>query len=166
MYYSGYVGSLYHYYGAQGISHGIVYSLSRNWALVGSGGGMPERYYIPKIHQFRSISQTDLILHQFPDLVCNCNICRKELNGNPDNIAAFYGRPDLLRKHFLEVRKLEFSSIESVSVSEQVAELRNSFNLYHEGVSQLRNPDAILSHANMRGLEFLNEWADAFSELV
>ncbi|MDP8238937.1 MAG: hypothetical protein P9X24_07595 [Candidatus Hatepunaea meridiana] len=140
------------------ISHGILYTQHKSYEMTPGGGGVPERYYIPKFHEFRSMSQTDLILHKHPDLICDCEVCQAIFHGNPDNIIKFRDNPDLLRQHFLTVRRRECTSLESMGVDLLKANLQKTYDDYHDSTSQLPNPDAFLSYSKMRGLEYLIEW--------
>ena len=98
-----------------------------------------------------------------PELICNCAVCSKELSGNPDNIIKYSDDPDLLRRHFLTVRKEEINSIESGKIDDLLAELDVTYNTYHPSISQLPNPDSMLPTATMQGLDYLQSWRDGIS---
>jgi hypothetical protein len=164
--FGGYLAVLFNFDGATALSHGILYTQHKSTEVVPGGGGVPERYYIPTFHEFRSLSQTDLILHKHPELMCDCAVCKKVLKGNPDNIILFTDNPDLLRSHFLTVRRREADAIESASEKTVVANLRSVFKKYDASIRSLPNPDAIISASQMQGLQYLNEWADAFATKV
>jgi hypothetical protein len=161
--YGGYLLILSAHDGLDGISHGILYTESKSMELTPGSGGPPDRYYIPQFHEFRSMAQTDLIFHRHPELMCDCDVCRKTLAGNPDNIILYYDNPELLRGHFLSVRRSEADRIGSSSLAEEVAALRSTYATYHSSIVELPNPDAFVRASNMRGLDYLNEWANAFS---
>ncbi len=151
--------------GLKSIGHGILYSQHKSYEMNAPGaGGVTERYYIPRLRQFRSLSQADLILHQFPELICNCRICDDTMGGNPDRIRHFYDDPDLLRKHFIEARRKEADAVGQRSLAEEAEDLREVHARYHGAVSILRNPDAFVSGARMRGLDVLLAWADGISD--
>ena len=162
--YGGYLLLLSAHDGLESIGHGILYTQHKSYEFAGPGaGGVAERYYIPRLRQFRSLSQTDLILHQFPELICGCRICEETMGGNPDRIRHFYDDPDLLRMHFIEARRKEAGAVKGRSLVEEAEDLRETFVKYHGAVSILRNPDAFVSGASMRGLEVLLAWADGIS---
>jgi hypothetical protein len=161
--YGGFLMLMSKFDGLLGLSHGILYTQHKSRASTPGGGGAPERYYIPAIHEFRSLSQTDLILHKHPELICDCAVCERHLGGNPDNIIHYRDNPDLLRRHFLSVRRGEANDIETAVQSEIVRELRRVFDEYDASFQELPNPDAFVSEAPMPGLAYLSQWADAFS---
>jgi hypothetical protein len=160
--FGGYLAVLFNIDGSSALSHGILYTQHKSTESVPGGGGAPERYYIPAIHDFRSLSQTDLILHQHPELMCDCVICKKTMKENPDNIILYRDNPDLLRRHFLTVRRREADDIETASIKDEVANLRAVFKTYDKSFRSLPNPDAIVSATQMQGLKYLEEWANAF----
>lgn len=152
--------------GLKAISHGILYGQHKSFDLTPGAGGMVERYYIPRFHSFRSLSQTDIILHKHKELMCNCEVCKEVMNGDPDNIILFADEPEKLRQHFMTVRKTEVERIKNISLSEEVADLRQVFNSYHNSISKLPNPDAFISGHTMNGLNYLNIWADGIGRKI
>ena len=89
----------------------------------------------------------------------SCDICKKYLAGNPDNIINYADNPELLRRHFLKVRKKEASDIEDIEKSEIVKQLYSTYNRYDQSFRDLPNPDAFVSGTMMQGLEYLKSWA-------
>jgi len=162
--YGGYLLILSYFDGMSAISHGILYTQHKSTDLVPGSGGAPERYYIPAIHEFRSLSQTDLIIHKHPELMCDCQVCEKVLGGNPDNIILYGDNPDLLRRHFLHSRRREADGIARSSPKAEAKRLGEVFKQYHVSFLALPNPDAFVSSSKMQGLGHLREWADAFAD--
>lgn len=152
--------------GLSAVSHGIIYSMHKSFAVTPGGGGVPERYYIPKFKAFRSLSQTDLILHRHKELICHCEICRDVMQGDPDKIVLFADEPEKLRQHFITVRRNEADQIKNFNRANIVTELRDTYKNYHDPISHLPNPDAFISGSNMRGLEYLNSWADGIAKTI
>ena len=152
--------------GLSAISHGILYSLHKSFVITPGGGGVPERYYIPKFKAFRSLSQTDFILHRHTELICDCEICQDVMQGDPDRIVLFADEPEKLRQHFIAVRRNEADQIETTKRDTIVDELRDTYSIYHKSISHLPNPDAYKSGSNMRGLEYLNRWADGIEHNI
>ncbi len=152
--------------GLSAISHGILYSLHKSFVITPGGGGVPERYYIPKFKAFRSLSQTDLILHRHTELICDCVICQDVMRGDPDRIVLFADEPEKLRQHFIAVRRNEADQIETTKRDTIVDELRDTYSIYHKSISHLPNPDAYKSGSNMHGLEYLNRWADGIEHNI
>lgn len=161
--YGGYLLIMSAFDGMSAISHGILYTQHKPTTLVPGSGGAPERYYIPGLHEFRSLSQTDLILHKHPQLMCDCTTCLEELKGDPDRIIRFVDSPDQLRRHFLHCRRREADEIRNSSPEAEAARLRKAFHDYDDSIRALPNPDAFRSTSRMRGLDYLNQWADAFA---
>jgi hypothetical protein len=159
--YGGYLMALMKHEGLSGISHGILYTEHKNYRATPGSGAPPERYYIPKFHEFRSLSQTDLILHKHPELICGCSVCRSVIGGDPDNIIHFHGRRELLQRHFIFARQAELDALDGATNSGSATELRNTAANYHKTVARLPNPDSIKLNARMRGLDHLNVWASA-----
>jgi len=160
--YGGYLMLLYSFDGLSAISHGILYTQHKSTLFQKvSPGGPRDRYYISSFREFRSISQTDLILHKHPELICTCEICSTILDGNPDNIILLADEPELLRAHFLHARRSEVQSIIDSSPGEEKRVLIETYENYHASIEILPNPDAFVSHTNMRGLDYLNVWADS-----
>ena len=152
--------------GAKAVSHGLTCSQHKSFIVTPGGGGMPERYYIPKFKAFRSLSQTDNIFHMRQELMCNCPVCNELLQGNPDNIVLFADEPEKLREHFINVRRQEADDMESFNRQSLVTELRSVYGTYHNLISKLPNPDAFLSGRNMKGLEYLNFWAEGIAQTI
>lgn len=161
--YGGYLMAALRFDGLQALSHGILYTQHKSHTLSPGSGGAPERYYIPGIWEFRSMSQTDIILHQHPDLMCACSVCAPVLAGNPDNIVKFVDQPDLLRRHFLTVRRAELDVIESSTAAKEAARFMTAHAKYHAAFSALPNPDAMVSNAMIQGLDYLKNWADGIT---
>jgi hypothetical protein len=95
--------------------------------------------------------------------MCDCRVCKKIFRGNPDNIIRFADNPDLLRRHFLVVRRREADALESTSLSDELERLGETYERYHDSISSLPNPDAIVDPSAMRGLGYLQTWIEGFS---
>ncbi len=162
--YGGFLMILSHFDGLDAISHGILYTQHKAISTTPGSGGAPERYYIPAFHEFRSLSQADLILRRHPELMCDCPICEETVAGKPDNFIRFSDKPELLRKHFLEVRRQEADAIEASDLHDEIDNLRDTYSKYDESIRELPNPDAVVSGASMDGLAYLQHWADGFSD--
>lgn len=160
--YGGFLMMLMQGDGLQAISHGILYTQHKEPGMLPGGGGVPERYYIPKFHDFRSLSQANLILKRHPELAGGTPTATKVMGGDPDKVFLFASKPELLRRHFLEARKAEAKLLESQPMPSIVKELRATRKKYNASVSQLPNPDATVSRGDMKGLDYLEEWAAAF----
>lgn len=160
--YGGYLFLLSAQDGIQAVSHGILYTQSRSYVRGPGSGGVPERYYIPEVHQFRSLSQADLIVHKHPELLCNCAVCEKYIQGNPDNIIRYADEPELLRLHFLTVRRAEADTVDNLDLAKEAERLMGTFETYDESFRALPNPDALRSGGRMRGLGYLRQWANSF----
>ena len=158
--YGGYLLMLMESEGLKSISHGILYTQHKGFRILPGGGGAPERYYIPQLKGFRSLSQTDLILHQHTELICRCEICTDIMGDNPDSFIQFGDEPDLLRRHFMAVRRQEADAMEGMDIDEEIESLRETYQTYNDSINRLPNPDAFVSHSRMRGLEYLNTWAE------
>lgn len=160
--YGGYLMLLASNDGLDAVSHGILYTQGKSYTSTPGGGGPIERFYLPRIHQFRSLSQTDYILQRCPDLMCQCEICHEHLGGDPEQIIKYADNPELLRRHFLKVRRLEADSFPTENMGAETRALELTYQRYHPVFRQLPNPDAWVSDAPMPGLGYLHNWANAF----
>ncbi len=159
--YGGYLMMLMSFDGLAAVSHGILYTESKSTTLTPGSGGPAERYYIPKFHEFRSLGQTDLIIHRHPELICDCAVCKRHMGGKPDNIVRYMDNPELLQEHFLTVRRAEADALGASSPQKEADALRRTYAAYHASISDLPNPDAFISKAPMKGLAYLERWASA-----
>lgn len=161
--YGGFMMMLMDFDGIAAVSHGILYTQDKAGEQVPGGGGVPERYYIPKFHDFRSLSQTNLILKKHPELATGTPTADAVMAGDPDRIFVFASQPELLRRHFLEARRRECELLATKNLPQIIAELKDSHAKYHASVSRLPNPDAPVTGGDQRGLDYLLTWASAFS---
>lgn len=161
--YGGFMMMLMEYSGMAAVSHGILYTQDKAGEQVPGGGGVPERYYIPAFHDFRSLSQTNLILKKHPELAGGTPTADSVMAGDPDRIFMFASRPELLRQHFLEARRRECDLLAKTNLPDVVKILRETHAKYHVSVSKLPNPDALVTAAEQKGLDYLIAWADAFA---
>jgi hypothetical protein len=160
--YGGFLMMLMKTDGLQAISHGILYTQHKEAGLLPGGAPPPERYYIPRFHDFRSLSQANLILKQHPELAGGSPTADKLMGGDPDKIFLFSSKPELLRRHFLEARRAESKEVQSRAMPSILKDLRETKRKYNASVRQLPNPDATVSGGDMKGLDYLEEWAAAF----
>lgn len=162
--YGGYLLLLAEHDGLTSVAHGILYTQHKSRDISGAGdGGAAERYYIPGIRQFRSLSQSDLILHKHPELICPCHVCAANLRGDPNRIVVYADNPHLLREHFLAARALEARDVSTRSLFDEAARLRKAHTRYDASIRALPNPDAFISGGGMKGLDFLLQWAEGIT---
>lgn len=161
--YGGFMLMLMERDGMVAVSHGILYTQDRAGEQVPGGGSPPERYYIPSLHDFRSLSQANLILKRHPELVGGTPTSDSIMAGDPDRIFLFASRPEALRQHFLEARRWECDLLASTPLPEIISGLRATYHKYHDSVSRLPNPDAVMKGGDQKGLDYLLAWADGFS---
>jgi hypothetical protein len=161
--YGGYLLMLMAFDGLKGLSNGILYTQHKDYGGTPGAAVVPDRYYIPAFHEFRSLSQTDLILHRHPELICNCPICVGVMGKDPDRFIHFDDEPELLRKHFITVRRKEADDLRTAKLPNILTRLRATHTSYHKTVSALPNPDAFISSGPMKGLEYLLNWANGLS---
>lgn len=161
--YGGFMMMLMEYRGMVAISHGILYTQDKASEQVPGGGAVPERYYIPAFHDFRSLSQANLILKKHPELAGGTPTAESVMSGDPDRIYMFASRPELLRRHFLEARRRECQTLASTKLEDVLRRLRDTYGKYHDSVSKLPNPDAVVTGGEQKGLDYLMSWVNAFS---
>lgn len=161
--YGGYLMILANHYGLNGLSHGILYTQKKSYTLTPGSGAPPERFYIPKLHQFRSLAQTDYILQRNPELMCDCPICDHYLDSDPQRIFEYGDEPELLRRHFLKTRRSEADQFPTLNFEDKLQSLQEVYDRYQPIFQQIGNPDAWVSNAQMPGIAYLRRWADALS---
>jgi hypothetical protein len=164
--YGGFRTALLSFDGLSALSHGILYTEHKMREMLPGGGGVAERYYLPRLHEFRSLAQAELILKRIPKLFCHCDVCESSLGGNPNRLKTASQDPDFLRSHFLAVRRTELDNLQGRSREDFVSELRLTYETFHSSVSALDNPDAMYEKRSMVGLENLMRWADALSARI
>lgn len=161
--YGGYLMLLANEYGMDGISHGILYTQSKPYTLTPGSGAPPERFYIPDLHQFRSLAQTDYILQRNPELMCECPICRSFIDSDPQRIFEYGDEPELLRRHFMTTRRREADQFPSEDFQGYLESLQEVHDRYQPIFQEIGNPDAWTSNAQMPGISYLDRWVDALS---
>lgn len=164
MLYGGYTSLLASFDGVSGFGHGILYTTHKSMYLTPGGGGAPERYYIPAFHDFRSLSQSAVLVAKKPRLLCRCDICEPTLGGDPMKFSRLALNPELLRLHFLTTRKREREDLQKKSKLALLNELDHDYENYNKFVSLLPNPDAPISGGTMAGLEYMRQWSQGFRE--
>ncbi len=107
--YGGFFNMLLYKYGVTCISHGIAYSEAKSMyaAVKQMGGGVPVRYYIPELHQFLTIQNSLIILRERPELICNCPVCQRIIQSDPEKVTRFEQEEELVELHFLYNRQQE-----------------------------------------------------------
>jgi hypothetical protein len=99
------------------ICHGICYGESKDPFSTLSGGGF-KRYYVPKLHNLVSLSSSQELCKELPELKCNCDICKKFQIDEIENMSSIE-----LGKHYLITRKREIDEIESIDLSDLNSQL-------------------------------------------
>lgn len=161
--YGGYLFMLTGHFGLEGISHGILYTEHKDSERSpGSAGGVPKRYYIQQFHNFLSLGKAQYIFQSNPELMCDCDVCQEITNGNPDKVIPDYFDEDDLKRHFLRVRRKEIDNISNYTLGENLDELKEIKDKYHNSINGLPNPDAKISDSTQQGLGYLEKWIRAF----
>ncbi len=113
MLYGGFYSLLLYHYGLSCICHGLLYSEHKdvNSSTSQSSGPAPVRYYLAELHQFLTLEKALVVLRKRPDLICECPICRRILQNDPENVMKFEGEENLAIMHFLYKRNEEKAMI-------------------------------------------------------
>ena len=83
--------------GLTSIGHGVAYWEHKNWEPL-AGGGLPTlRYFYPPLRRRLTFLDADQVVdttgiadaEEFHSRVCDCSMCRRTLNGDLGNFAAF-----------------------------------------------------------------------------
>jgi hypothetical protein len=85
--------------------------------------------------------------------------------GKPDNFIRFEDNPELLRRHFLTIRRREADRLEESNLDEELADLKEVHKRYHKSISSLPNPDSIVDMP-MKGLDYLLVWVNGLREEI
>ncbi len=123
--YGGFFTLLLYYFGVSCVSHGLAYGESRSigaTAQVGTGPA-PVRYYIYELHRFFTLDDALKILRERTDLVCECPVCRRVLQGDPENVTMYQNEETLAEMHFLYNRYQERSLISSNNLQNSIEHL-------------------------------------------
>lgn len=165
--YGGYFSQLLSSIGLSGVSHGIGYGESKE---INAIGGVPsvQKYYMPKLFQRMTPESTIKLLNNmklstkedFFDKVCNCNICKHNIFDNNIDLRFFIYLDDMdssknLRsnarvnctKHYLEVKNIEFTKINSSDINTLINNLKYTFDSY------IKN-----NYVNSSNINYLMRW--------
>lgn len=155
-------------FGVNCISHGIAYSEAKSMfaAVKQLGGGSLVRYYIPDIHQFHTIENALIILRKRPDLICSCPVCRRVVQGNPENIARFEKEEELAELHFLINRYNERKMIASWTASDTIKYLRYliTVNADIENITKRYKKGYGYEEQSLVNGDYVMEWLNAIEE--
>jgi len=166
--FGGFFSMLLFKYGLNCISHGIAYSemKSMHAAVRQMGGGVPIRYYIPELHQFLTIKNSLQILRIRKDLLCNCPICQRLVQSDPENITRFEDEEELAELHFLYNRRKEKSTISRLNGKDIIKYLDYIYNL-NSDISTITKPYKISDGFQDRPIinpEYVKNWQLAFKK--
>jgi len=114
--------------GLNGYSRGIAVSEKRDVEASTTGGGQPERYYMPFLHIHASKTFATMFYSDHPELLCNCIVCnriRGKLGINKvsegKKIELFFGDFNYIldaKKHFMITHKNEINDIDNLNIEE------------------------------------------------
>lgn len=160
--FGGYFSCLMADCGLTGISHGLGYGERRDIIPVLGGGLPPAKYYLPAIHQQIRIDQfaaiaSELDASSFPQVVCNCAICRGLLRQGLNYLIQQYTATDtkivngryrqvatsqvyrLTRFHYLSNKHIEFQMCRDTDCGELLNELDPAYQRFRSllGTSSL-----------------------------
>lgn len=128
----GYFGILTHLFGADVVSHGVAYGESKSMAMSVSrkSGPVPVRYYVPDLHTFFTVDNAFLLLRQFPELICDCPVCRRIVRKDPRNILNFKKEEALAELHFLYNRRFEAETVGRIGAGDAIDQMSMQYTLY------------------------------------
>ncbi|MBD3189087.1 MAG: hypothetical protein GF308_00500 [Candidatus Heimdallarchaeota archaeon] len=164
-FYGSYFSLLLTKFGLKGYCRGIAQSEKRDIDLcIKGGGGAPERYYIPNLHQYSSRPNLEAIMTDNPELLCKCEICEKKwkkLQGNTSaqKITEFFRKFDYFsetREHFLTVHWQEKQRITSLNKNEIT-------KMIEDNIKQLENLNLKDHGIN---INYIKSWLEVIQELI
>jgi len=125
MLYGGYFSMLLYHFGLSCICHGLAYGEARSVTATAQKGSGPApiRYYVLELHRFLTLPDALIILRKRPDLICNCPICQRVIQGNPDRVIRFESEEALSEMHFLWNRAKERRIIAQASIDDLIEDL-------------------------------------------
>jgi hypothetical protein len=160
-----------------GVTHAPEFGEYRS--VVPVGGGIPmARYYIPQLHARVRYREALRLFREmgwlkdaetFHSQVCDCKVCRDTLNGDAANFVLFgKGNVREVRRgtgivridfptgetktrcleHYLRRKKLEYTAASERSANDLISELRNGHSTYADYLGD--------------GVDYLNNWIQAF----
>lgn len=153
--FGGYFSCLLAESGLTGVAHGLGYGERRDIIPVLGGGLPPARYYLPAIHQQIRIHQFAAIAsgldeNSFPQVVCNCVICRGLLQQGLNYLLQQYTATEtkivngryrqaatpqvyrLTRFHYLNNKNLEFQRCRDSNCDQLLAELDLAYQQFRD----------------------------------
>lgn len=169
--YGGFFSMLLNKIGLTSVSHGIAYSEFKSmFSMVRqASGAAPVRYYIPQLHQFLTIENALTVLRQRPELMCECVICKRLLEGNVENIPRFLKEEDLAEIHFLVNRQKEKKLIKGFQSLSSVVEYLQFLLELNKGIETITRKYKIsetkYEDRPIVTLDAMNTWKSAFEEL-
>lgn len=129
--YGGYFFALMSKFGLSGYSSGICYGESKDVDFHATGGGFPQRYYVPFIRVKVPEADARSFYVGHPQLLCGCPICstaRDSIGKTSEIIDQFFDKiksQKLVEKHFLACKYQELTGISKSSIEEISQKLIN-----------------------------------------
>lgn len=170
MLYGGFFSMLLNKFGVTAISHGIAYSEAKSMfsAVKQTGGGAPIRYYIPQLHQFQIIDNALHILRERPDLICNCPVCQRLIQSDPENITRFHEEEELAELHFLYNRNEEKKMISKLNKAD-IGKYLNYIATLNTDIEKITRKYKVNSKFETRSIisaNYINEWKNAIDQVL
>jgi hypothetical protein len=126
LYGSYFTAALSKYRKISGYSRGIGLGESKEVETPATGGGTPNRYYVPLTHHFEVEEVAITALGRHPDLRCKCEICSGVANNiiknRPPNDAALAVnfikslKPQMFKAHFMHAHWQELENIRNTDL--------------------------------------------------
>jgi hypothetical protein len=147
----GFYSLVLHHFGLDGFAAGVCYKESADpteFPTGGPAGGPVPKYYIQGIKVKMDKIEAALAISDLSSLRCSCDICREQTDymldiATPDTVSR-----ELMRRHFLMVRKQEKENIAKSSLKHVIRELKDAYNTFE-------------SRADIVPIEHLKRWIEA-----
>ncbi|GEM_PF-1911545 len=144
--YGGYLHQILFNFGLNGVCHSVAYGESKK---INHGGGIPlSKFYLPMLYKRMQPESMIRLIRDIPiktkkefyEYICNCPICKKIINNDNIKLTFFSYLDDLeatdtirrnakynCRSHYLEVKKKEFTLINTRTFEDLVKILEDTY---------------------------------------
>lgn len=158
--FGGFFSLLLNKFGLNAVCHGLLYSehKSINSSTDQTSGPAPVRYYISGVHQFLTLEKALPVLRKRNDLICDCPICQRVIQGNPENVFNFNKEENLAIMHFL-YRRYEEKQMASKQDLDGVISYLEFLYAINEDLNQITDKDK-----SIMSVDSLKNWKNAISE--
>lgn len=142
-------------FGLDGFSTGVCYKEVADptqFPTGGPPGGPLPKYYLPEIKVKMGKLEAAIAVQQLSSLRCPCEICSKQIDYMLDGATPDAVSKDLMKRHFLLMRRQENEHICKTSLMQVVSEIQGAYNKYKK-------------RADIIPVEHLKRWVEVLKKV-